>query len=143
MGSSDLALLKKTRSTSQVNIYLFNLNNKDTKERCKICSKSTIKTPRRRESCRFGVFIVNFEHISHLVLVSLMLTLSNWISTGSGPLQGQTLDLTLMTINNIFFFRHFRQAWWKCDILFLTQLTFTFSNSTIETVEKSVKYVQS
>ena len=35
-----------------------------------ICSKLTIKTPERRQRRHFGVFIVNFEHISHLVLVS-------------------------------------------------------------------------
>ena len=34
-------------------------------QRCEICSKLTIKTPKRRRR-RFGVFIVNFEHISHL-----------------------------------------------------------------------------
>ena len=34
-------------------------------QRCEICSKLTIKTPKRRQWCRFGVFIVNFEHISH------------------------------------------------------------------------------
>ena len=37
-----------------------------------IYSKFTIKTPERRR--RSGVFIVNFEHISHLVLVFLLLT---------------------------------------------------------------------
>ena len=36
------------------------------------CSKLTIETLERRSS----VFIVNFEHISHLVLVFLLLTLS-------------------------------------------------------------------
>ena len=35
-------------------------------QRCEICSKLTIKTPKRRHWRRFGVFIVNFEHISHL-----------------------------------------------------------------------------
>ena len=35
-------------------------------KRCEICSKLTIKTPKRRQWCRFGVFIVSFEHISHL-----------------------------------------------------------------------------
>ena len=41
-------------------------------QRCEICSKLTIKTPKRRYwrrfgvLRRFGVFIVNFEHISHL-----------------------------------------------------------------------------
>ena len=41
--------------------------------RCKICSKLTLKTPEwnRRRS---GIFIINFEHISHLVLVFILLT---------------------------------------------------------------------
>ena len=33
---------------------------------CEICWKLTIKTPKRRQWCRFGVLIVNFEHISQL-----------------------------------------------------------------------------
>ena len=33
------------------------------------CSKLTIKAPEQRHCRRSGVFIVNFEHISHLVLV--------------------------------------------------------------------------
>ena len=33
---------------------------------CEICSKLTIKTPKRRQWHHFGVFIVKFEHISHL-----------------------------------------------------------------------------
>ena len=37
---------------------------------CEICSKSTIKTPERREWRRSGVFIVNFEQISHIAVVS-------------------------------------------------------------------------
>ena len=39
-------------------------------------SKLTIETPERRHWRRSGVFIVNFEHISHLVLVFLLLTLN-------------------------------------------------------------------
>ena len=39
-------------------------------------SKLTIKTPERRQCRRYGVFIVNFEHLVHLVLVFLLLTLS-------------------------------------------------------------------
>ena len=34
------------------------------------------KIPERRHRRRSGVFIVNFEHIPHLFLVSLLLTLS-------------------------------------------------------------------
>ena len=40
---------------------------------CKICSKLKVKTPERRRS---GAFIVNFEHILHIVLVLLLLTLN-------------------------------------------------------------------
>ena len=42
----------------------------------KLCSKLTIKIPERRHRCRSGVFIVNFEHILHLLLVFLLLTLN-------------------------------------------------------------------
>ena len=39
-------------------------------------SKLTIKTPERRQWRRSGVFIVNFEHVSHLTLAFLSLTLN-------------------------------------------------------------------
>ena len=44
-------------------IYLLNVNKRNTRTRCEICSKLTLKTPGR-------------EHISHLVLVFLLLTLN-------------------------------------------------------------------
>ena len=46
--------------------YIFRVNNRNTRTRCETCSKLTIKTPERRKWRRSGVFIVNFEHISHL-----------------------------------------------------------------------------
>ena len=55
---------------------MFKVNNKNTGTRGEICSELTIKTPERRQWRRFGVFLVIFEHISHLVLVFLLLTLS-------------------------------------------------------------------
>ena len=58
------------------NIYFFKVNHRNTTKRCEICSKLTIKTPERRHWDRSGVFIVNFEHISHLFLVLLLLTLN-------------------------------------------------------------------
>ena len=57
-------------------IYLLKVNNRNTRTRCEICSNSTIKTPKRRQWRRFGVFIVNFENISHLVVVFLLSTLT-------------------------------------------------------------------
>ena len=71
--------------------HIFIVNNSHTRTRCEICSKLTIKIPERRP----GIFIVNFEHISHLALEFLLLTLSrsmppgknidlhNWVLSGS------------------------------------------------------------
>ena len=46
--------------------YMFKVSNGNTRQRCEICSKLTIKPPKRCHWRRFGGFIVNFEHISHL-----------------------------------------------------------------------------
>ena len=56
--------------------YIFKVNNRNTRTRCEICSKLTIKIPERRYWRRSGIFIVNFDHISYLVVVFLLLTLS-------------------------------------------------------------------
>ena len=47
---------------------MFKVNNKDTRT-----------TPWRRS----GIFIVNFEHISHLVLVFLLLSLNMYLPAGN------------------------------------------------------------
>ena len=59
-----------------VGIYLLKVYNRNTRTRCEICSKLTIKTSERRHWCRSNVFIVNFEYIPHLALVFLLLTLN-------------------------------------------------------------------
>ena len=59
--------LSKTEVNVPVGNYMFKVSNRNTRTRWEICSKLTIKTPKR---------IVNFEHVSHLVLVFLLLTLS-------------------------------------------------------------------
>ena len=51
---------------SPAGIYLLKVNNRNTRTRCEICSKLTIKTLERCHWRSFGVFIVNFEHISYL-----------------------------------------------------------------------------
>ena len=51
-------------------------NNRNTRRRCKICSKLTIKTSEQCQWCCSDVFFVTFEHISHLVLTFLLLTLN-------------------------------------------------------------------
>ena len=59
--------------------YMFKVNNKNTRTSCEICSKLTIKTPERWRS---GVFIVNFEHVSHLVQLFSLLTLRRQMPAG-------------------------------------------------------------
>ena len=61
--------------------YMFKVNYRNTRTRCEICSKLTIKTSERHHWRRSGVFIVNSKHISHLVLVFLLLTLSRYMPT--------------------------------------------------------------
>ena len=58
------------------NIYLFKVTNRNTRKRCKICSKLTIKTSKRSNWCCSGVFIFKFERILHLFLVFLLMILN-------------------------------------------------------------------
>ena len=80
-------------------IYLPKVSNESIRTRCKICWKLTIKAPARRRS---DVFIVKFEHISHLVLVSLLLTLNMQFQAGLCPAltQKQVLHITQRRIQN-------------------------------------------
>ena len=55
--------------------YMFKVNNRNTRTRCEICSNLAMKTPERRQWRHSGIFIVNFEHISYLILVFVLLTL--------------------------------------------------------------------
>ena len=66
---------KNIARSNPAGIYLLKVNNRNTRT-CEICSKLTIKIPERRQRRRSSIFIVNFEHISHLVLVFLLLTLN-------------------------------------------------------------------
>ena len=72
--SSDIESVLSCNNPSKfpAGIYMFKVNNRNTRTRYEICSKLTIKTPERRHWRRSGVFFVNFEHISHLVLVFLL-----------------------------------------------------------------------
>ena len=65
---------------SPANIYLFKVNNRNTRKRCGICSELTIKTRERCHGRRSGAFIGNFEHIPNLFLVFLLLNLNKYAS---------------------------------------------------------------
>ena len=66
-----------SNSVYWVNIYLFKFNNGNTRIICEIFSKLTVKTLELRQWRRSGIFVVNFEMISHIVLVFPLLTLNN------------------------------------------------------------------
>ena len=59
-------------SSIPVGNYMFKVIKRNTRARCEIFSK----LPERCSWCRSGVIIVNFEHMSHLGLVFLLLSLS-------------------------------------------------------------------
>ena len=61
---------------------MFKVNNRSTRTRFEICSKLTVKIPEQRQWCRPGIFTVNFEHISHLFLDFLLLTLNMLLPNG-------------------------------------------------------------
>ena len=71
------------RTHTPANISLFKVNKRYTRKNCEICSKLITKTPEWRHWRRSGVFIVNFEHISHLFLVYLLLTLNMEMLAGT------------------------------------------------------------
>ena len=62
--------------------YLLKVNDRNTTKMHEICPKLTIKTPEQCHWCCSGVFIVNFKHISHFVLMFLLLTLNMQVPTG-------------------------------------------------------------
>ena len=88
--------------------YMFKVNTRNTRTRCEICSKLTIKTLKTPERCYWccsGVIVVNFEHIPHLVLAFLLLTLSRWMSAGKPDLFCNKLFLMLyvpMSLSPVF-----------------------------------------
>ena len=62
-----------------IGINMFKVNKKNTRTRCEIYLKLTIKTPERR---LFVIFVFNSKYISHLVLVLLKLALNNEMLVG-------------------------------------------------------------
>ena len=65
----------------QENKYIFKINNKNARKKCKICSKLTIKTLERHRWLRFGDFIVSFKYSLHIFLVFLLWTLNMYLLT--------------------------------------------------------------
>ena len=63
-------------SLNPAGFYLFKVSNRNTRTRCELCSKLKMKTQERNEWRHSDVVNVNFEHISRLELLFLLVTLS-------------------------------------------------------------------
>ena len=50
-------------------IYLFKVNNRNTRTMCEICSELTIKTPERRQGRHTVKVLTNFTHCSGVSIV--------------------------------------------------------------------------
>ena len=74
-------------------IYLLKVNNRNART---ICSKLTIKTLERWHWSRSSVFIANFEHVSHIVLAFLLLTLNMKYLAGNHFCKIVVRDLLLL-----------------------------------------------
>ena len=70
------------RSAYPANIYMFKANNRNHRKGCGICSKLTAKKAEQRQWTLSGFFIVNFEHISHLFIMFVLLTLTKYLFSG-------------------------------------------------------------
>ena len=53
------------------NIYLFKVNNRNSRKNCEICYKLTIKIPDRRQRSSSGVSFIILEHLTPLFNVSI------------------------------------------------------------------------
>ena len=68
------------------NNHFFKVNNKNSRKSCEICSKLTINVV---------LVFINFEHISHLSLVFLLLDLNKKIVAGKTPERRHLVSLSL------------------------------------------------
>ena len=76
MKFKSLGISKLTDCFSPAGNYLLKVKNWNTRTRYEICSKLTIKTANWRQWRCSGVSLINFEHISLLFLVFILITLS-------------------------------------------------------------------
>ena len=80
--------------------YLLKVNNENNRTLCKVCPKLTIKTAKQRHWRRCVIFIVHFEHISHIALVLPLLTWSKLMPVESVATDKSELENKLSNLNN-------------------------------------------
>ena len=81
--------------------YMFRVDNRNTRVRCEICSKLT--NTRQRQWRPSDIFVVNFKHISHLVL-----SVANFEDVINEILnKNNIIKATSKYISNLFLLDHF------------------------------------
>ena len=73
-------------SNNQAIVYLFKVDNRNTRKRCEICLKLTIKTP---ETTSMRFLFCNFEHILQYFGVFQLLTLNKCLATNQTENDGE------------------------------------------------------
>ena len=84
--------------TFLASMYLFKVSNTHTRKMCEICSELTIKTPEWRQWRRSSVFIVNFEQISHVVMVFPLLYWTSKCRLGSDAILEKHIYFTVLFV---------------------------------------------
>ena len=69
-------MLRRCKRHNRAKIYLFKVKDWNIRKSCEIYSNLTTKTSERLHWSRSDTLIINFEHISYLFLVFLLLALS-------------------------------------------------------------------
>ena len=117
-------------------IYVLKVNNRDTRKRGEICSRLTIKTPKRRHWHQCDFYWMDYKTQTQAITPIKPLSAYNlWLLNS-----WKTLMLIISMINHV----------WKAIVSMLLHIsqknayhpTFTCSKLTIETLEQGVKYVQ-
>ena len=93
------------KSNVPAGIYLFKINNANIRTVSEICTKLPVTKPEWRHWSRSGIFIVNFEEISLIVLMFPLLTLNKEMQAGSAlnkVFYGQKHRFSEMKIPNEF-----------------------------------------
>ena len=66
------SLMSYADSIYRAGNYMFKVNNRNSRTRCELCSKLTIKIPERRHDVVLVSLLITLKHISHLVLVFIL-----------------------------------------------------------------------
>ena len=80
--------------------YKFKVSNRNTRTRCEICSKLTIKTQERRHWLCCSVFIVNYEYIPPFVLVFLLFNFEH-VNAGWKSCRAMDIAQQLYVLNQL------------------------------------------